>query len=69
MSLLDNVVQMLMVSGKLPVTYRPHKLSGNWRGYWECHLAPDWLLLWIQDKDRFILTLTDTGTHSDLFKK
>lgn len=69
MSLLDNVVQMLMVSGKLPATYRPHKLSGNWRGYWECHLAPDWLLLWIQDKDRFILTLTDTGTHSDLFKK
>ena len=49
----------------LEARHRPHRLSGNWSGAWECHLEPDWLLIWTQEAD--VLVLTRTGTHSDLF--
>ena len=42
-------------------------LTGNYAGIWECHIEPDWLLLWKQDNDELILLLLDTGTHSDIF--
>ncbi|WP_317132770.1 type II toxin-antitoxin system YafQ family toxin [Pedobacter sp. BS3] len=42
-------------------------MSGNWDGYWECHIKPDWLLIWKQDETIKLITLTRTGTHSDLF--
>lgn len=63
----EQAVRLLQASGKLPAKYRPHKLSGKYSGYWECHLQPDWLLIWLQDDHQLILQLIDTGTHADLF--
>ena len=60
-------LRILVEKGSLPQNYKPHKLSGKYRGLWECHLQPDWLLIWFQDDDKLILQLIDTGTHSDLF--
>jgi len=67
MSLLETTIKILEKDGKLPQAYKPHKLKNNWKGYWECHITPDWLLVWKQDKNDLILILTHTGTHSDLF--
>lgn len=58
---------MLQESGQLPVNYKPHKLSGNYKECWECHIKPDWLLIWKQNDKELTLLLLDTGTHSDLF--
>lgn len=58
---------MLKETGKLPAQYKPHKLSGNYAGLWECHIKPDCLLVWLQDDNKLTLILTNTGTHSDLF--
>ena len=59
------VVKRLLEEQPLGARHRPHRLSGNWSGSWECHLEPDWLLIWTQEADA--LVLTRTGTHSDLF--
>ena len=59
------VVKRLLEEQPLEARHRPHRLSGNWSGSWECHLEPDWLLIWTQEADA--LVLTRTGTHSDLF--
>lgn len=67
MDLIHEAITLLVNNGWLPTRYRPHVLSGNYRGIWECHIAPDWLLLWTQDNDALTLMLVDTGTHSDLF--
>lgn len=61
------VVSILASSGTLPSQYRPHKLSGKYATIWECHITPDWLLLWTQNDIELTLLLVDTGTHSDLF--
>ncbi len=63
--LLQEAISILADKGSLPKKYRPHKLVGNYRGLWECHLSADWLLVWSQDDDGIILA--NTGTHSDLF--
>ncbi len=68
MELLDKVVKLLENGEALPKKHRQHKLSGDWDGYWECHIQGDWLLIWKQDDDKLILVMTSTGTHSDLFK-
>ena len=60
-------VSILASDGKLPQKYKPHKLIGDYAGAWECHLEPDWLLVWTQDDYELMLLLIDTGTHSDLF--
>jgi mRNA interferase YafQ len=58
-------VELLAETGALPAGYRPHKLSGEWKGVWECHVEPDWLLIYdVTDKE---LLLIRTGTHLDLF--
>lgn len=62
-------LEILATEGKLPKKYLPHMLKGDYKSYWECHLEPDWLLLWKQNDTELILILSDTGTHSDLFKK
>ena len=49
--------------------HKMHKLKGNLAGIMECHVLPDWLLLWRQDNEQLILLLLDTGTHSDLYGK
>jgi mRNA interferase YafQ len=51
----------------LPSKYKPHKLVGDYRDCWECHLNPDWLLIWQTDDKKNVLLLIRTGTHSDLF--
>lgn len=68
MSLLDDAITLLATHGELPQTYQPHKLIGKYNGCWECHIQPDWLLIWQQFEDELILHLTNTGSHSDLFK-
>lgn len=61
------VVAILATTGTLPAKFRPHKLSGQYSGAWECHIEPDWLLIWEQNNTELILLMIDTGTHSDLF--
>jgi mRNA interferase YafQ len=67
MVLLDNVVTQLLELGTIDSKFKPHLLKGNYKGYWECHIQPDWLLIWKQDEVIKLVTLTRTGTHSDLF--
>lgn len=59
------VVEKLLARQPLEPRNRPHRLSGQWARFWECHIAPDWLLIWDQQDDA--LTLVRTGTHTDLF--
>ena len=61
------VLDILQEQGQLPAEYRPHKLTGKYTGCWECHMQPDWLLIWEQDDHQLHLILVDTGSHSDLF--
>lgn len=67
MSKLQTVFDLLRESGTLPAKYRPHKLSGDYEGCWECHIQPDWLLVWQQNDTELVLLMIDTGSHSDLF--
>ena len=61
------VVVTLLAEGKeLPQEYRDHALTGNWVGFRELHIAPDWLLVYRIYEQQLILSLTRTGTHSDL---
>ena len=67
MMLLDDVVTQLVENGKLAPKYKPHLLKGSFSGFWECHIQPDWLLIWMQKDDIKLITLTRSGSHSDLF--
>ena len=69
MLLLKEVIRILSAEGKLPPTYHAHTLQGKYKDLWECHIQPDWLLVWEQNDKEFILYFLSTGTHSDLFKK
>lgn len=64
---LRDVLKILERGETLPSEYKAHKLSGRFQGNWECHIQPDWLLVWQQRDEELILLLIDTGTHSDLF--
>jgi mRNA interferase YafQ len=66
-NLLWKVVDMIATGEPLPAKYRPHKLHGKYKDFWECHIQWDWLLMWQQKETELILILTDTGSHSDLF--
>ncbi len=66
-NLIDEVILLLEKEGKLPANYKSHKLSGNYKGFWECHIQPDWLLIWQQKDEIKLISLHRTGTHSDLF--
>ena len=68
-ALLEKVIEQLANEQPLPLENRDHELTGNWKGYRECHIKPDWLLIYKIEKDVLILTLSRTGTHSDLFDK
>ena len=68
-ALLDAVITDLANGVPLPEKSSDHALGGNWVGHRECHILPDWLLLYRVDGDVLVLTLTRTGTHSDLFGK
>ena len=67
MELLDKVISLLSMGEALPEKNRDHSLSGQWAGHRECHVSPDWLLIYRIDGDILVLTLTRTGTHADLF--
>jgi mRNA interferase YafQ len=66
-SLLDAVIELLEAGQPLPEKHHDHALSGDYAGLRECHIAPDWLLVYKIQDNILILTLTRTGTHSDLF--
>lgn len=65
--LLGEVVDTLAAGGALPEKNKDHALSGNFAGCRECHITPDWLLIYEIADEELILYLTRTGTHSDLF--
>lgn len=64
---LSKVMHILADNKALPEKYKDHSLSGNYSGYRECHIEPDWLLIYKIENDILALILFRTGTHSDLF--
>lgn len=66
--LLTDVIKLLAAGKDLPDKNRDHQLSGNFSGCRECHILPDWLLIYEIDGEELILYLTRTGSHSDLFR-
>lgn len=67
--LLDDIIRALSRGETLPEKNKDHPLSGDWTGHRECHIQPDWLLIYRIEDDVLVLTLARTGTHSDLFGK
>ena len=67
--LLDNIIRSLSRGETLPEKNRDHALTGDWVGHRECHILPDWLLVYRIEDDVLVLTLARTGTYSDLFGK
>ena len=65
-TLLDDVITQLASGATLEPKYRDHALSGNFTGFRECHIKPDWLLIYRINNNTLILTLVDTGSHSEL---
>jgi len=66
-SLLEHAVNILLNEGYLPSYYKPHILMGKFKGFMECHILPDWLLIWEANHVDKVVTLVRTGTHFDLF--
>lgn len=66
---LDEVIRKLANQEVLDKKYNDHNLSGNWKSFKECHIKPDFLLIYKIDNGKLVLTLARTGSHSDLFKK
>lgn len=69
MSLLEAVIDTLLAERSLPERCRDHGLSGNYSGFRECHVRPDWLLIYSVDRGRLLLTASRTGTHAELLDK
>ena len=68
LTLLKEVIEMLQKEQKLDDKYKDHELTGNMKGFRECHVSPDWLLIYKVEKSELVLVLTRTGSHSDLFR-
>jgi len=66
-ALLKNVIDALCMGEKLDSSFRDHALSGNYSGFRECHIKPDWLLVYAISGTDLILTASRTGSHADLF--
>lgn len=66
MKLLDDIVEKLLCGEPLPEKNRDHSLTGNWKGHRECHITPDWLLVYRIIENTLILSLVRTGSHNDL---
>lgn len=64
---LQEVLDYLQQQKKLPEKYKEHLLTGNYIGFRECHINPDWLLIYKIDQEKLILALARTGSHSELF--
>ncbi len=67
LELLERIVDKIANNIKLEDKYRDHALTGNYVGFRECHIQPDWLLVYRIENDELILFLSRTGSHSDLF--
>ena len=67
LALLTDIIKKLASGEPLPVKNRDHALTGNYAGCRECHITPDWLLIYEIEEQQLFLYLTRTGTHSDLF--
>ena len=67
MNKLEAVIELLQKDIPLPAKNWDHALTGNYEGFRECHITPDWLLIYRIEKDILVLYLLRTGTHSDLF--
>ncbi len=67
MALLEEVIDRLAAGETLAPKYRDHQLTGDYGGFRECHIAPDWLLVYQIREKELLLLLSRTGTHSDLF--
>ena len=67
--LLEIVIATLALGEPLPDKNKDHALTGNWIGHRECHILPDWLLIYRIEEEVLILTLARSGSHSDLFGK
>lgn len=67
--LLEEVIATLAMGETLSEKHNDHALAGNWVGHRECHILPDWLLIYRVENEVLVLTLSRTGTHSDLFGK
>ena len=67
MSLLDDVIRLSSTGATLPEQYHDHALIGNYSDFRECHIKPDWLLIYSLSNDTLILTLSRTGSHGNLF--
>ena len=67
MKLIIEAMSILEENGALPPNYHPHKLSANREGQWECHIEPDWLMVWEQNDAKLTLLFLQTGTHADVF--
>ncbi len=65
---LEYIVDELLLGHTLDAKYLDHPLHGNYEGFNECHIQPDWLLIYGKDEDSLILTAVRTGSHTDLFK-
>lgn len=66
-SRLEKIVELLANEVPLPEQFKDHNLSGNYNGFRECHIAPDWLLIYQVNNNELVLVLPRTGSHSDLF--
>jgi len=64
---LEEILRILAVGGTLPPENRDHALSGNYAGFRECHIEPDWLLIYCYIHNQLVLVCSRRGTHSDLF--
>ena len=69
MNLLEDVIQTILEEKSLAEKFRDPSLTGNYTGFCECHILPDWLLIYAIKQEKLILTASRTGTHSDLFGK
>jgi len=67
MAKLESVLGLLAADAPLPTPLRDHALTGEWRGFRDCHIEPDWVLIYAKDRDRLVLVAVATGTHADLF--
>ena len=69
LDLLLATITLLVQDKPLPAKNHAHQLKGQYVGIWECHIKPDWLLLWQEERDKLILLLLNTATHSDFMGK
>lgn len=67
LTLLQDVLEILCAEKTLDAKYKDHALVGAYKGFRECHIQPDWLLIYTIDKDKLILVAARTGSHADLF--